>query len=95
MRVEVVARRASSGEAKASAEGDICRFKLPVLKTSGCCGYGTRRSLSGQAHVGVGVREHVKRLNWKARYDESAKLFDESLQKSWAAVSLRMTIRGA
>jgi hypothetical protein len=40
---------------------------------------GVRRE---QAHVGVGVREHVKRLEWKTRYDESAKLFDENLQNS-------------
>jgi hypothetical protein len=47
-----------------------------------CCGHGIPASLSGQAHVGVGVREHVKKLGWKTRYDESTKLFDESLQKS-------------
>jgi hypothetical protein len=38
--------------------------------------------LSGQAHVGIGVREHVEKLIWKTRYDESAKLFDENLQNS-------------
>jgi len=37
----------------------------------------------------------VIRLEWKTGYDESAKLFDENLQNSSAAVSLRMTIRGA
>jgi hypothetical protein len=47
-----------------------------------CCGDGMPPGLSGQAHVGVGVREHVKKLEWKTRYDESAKLFDENLQKS-------------
>ena len=35
-----------------------------------------------QAHVSVGVREHVSRLEWETCYDESAKLFDESLQNS-------------
>ena len=58
-------------------------------------GHGKRPGSREQAHVGVGVREHVKRLEWKTRYDESAKLFDENLQNSWAAVNLRMTIRGA
>jgi len=62
---------------------------------SGAAGHGIAPGLSGQAHVGAGVREHVKRLGWKTRYDESTKLFDESLQKSWAAVSLRTRIRGA
>ena len=47
-----------------------------------CCGYGMPSGSSEQAHVGVGVREHVKRLEWKTRYDESAKLFDENLQNS-------------
>jgi hypothetical protein len=47
-----------------------------------CCGRGIRWDSSEQAYVGVGVREHVKRLEWKARYDESAKLFDENLQNS-------------
>jgi hypothetical protein len=60
-----------------------------------CYGYGIPLGSSEQAHVGSGVREHVKRLEWKTRYDESVKLFDENLQNSWAAVSLRMTIRGA
>jgi hypothetical protein len=60
-----------------------------------CCGHGIPSGWSEQAHVSVGVREHVQRLEWKTRYDESAKLFDENLQNSWAAVSLRMTIRGA
>jgi len=40
----------------------------------------------------AGEREHVKRLEWKTRYDESEKLFGEN---SCAAVSLRMTLRGA
>jgi hypothetical protein len=40
----------------------------------------------------VGEREHVNRLEWKTRYDESEKLFDEN---SCAAVSLRMTLSGA
>jgi hypothetical protein len=35
-----------------------------------------------QAHVGVGVRGHVRMLEWKTRYDESGKLFDENLQNS-------------
>jgi hypothetical protein len=35
-----------------------------------------------QAHFGVGVRGHVRRLEWKTCYDESAKLFDENLQNS-------------
>jgi hypothetical protein len=47
-----------------------------------CCEHGKRPGLSGHAHVGVGVREHVERLGWKTRYDESMKLFDESLQNS-------------
>jgi hypothetical protein len=46
------------------------------------CGQGIPSSSSDQAHVGVGVREHVKGLEWKTRYDESTKLFDESLQNS-------------
>jgi hypothetical protein len=28
------------------------------------------------------VREHVKRLEWKTRHEESAKLLDENLQNS-------------
>jgi len=47
-----------------------------------CCEHGISPGLSGHAHVGVGVREHVKKLGWKTRYDESTKLFDESLQNS-------------
>jgi hypothetical protein len=43
---------------------------------------GKRLGSPEQAHVGVGVREHVRRLEWKPRYDESAKLFDENLQNS-------------
>jgi hypothetical protein len=39
-------------------------------------------SLCEQVHVGAGVRKHVKPLEWKTRYDESAKLFDENLQNS-------------
>jgi hypothetical protein len=46
------------------------------------CGHGIPSGSSDQTHVGVGVREHVKRLEWKTRYDESAKLFDENLQNS-------------
>ena len=57
--------------------------------------HGKRRGSREQAHVGVGVRGHVRRLEWQTRYDESRKLFDENLQNSWAALSLRMTIRGA
>ena len=57
-------------------------FKMPVLRASGAAGHGIPPGSSGQAHVGVGVREHVKRLEWKTRYDESAKLFDENLQNS-------------
>ena len=82
MRVEVVAGRAAWGEAKATAEGDVRRFKMSVLQTSGGCGHGIPSGSSEQAHVGVGVREHVTRLEWKTRYDESAKLFDENLQNS-------------
>jgi hypothetical protein len=44
--------------------------------------HGKRPGSSEQAHVGIGVRAHVKRLEWKIRYDESAKLFDENLQNS-------------
>ena len=47
-----------------------------------CCGHGMPSGSSEQAHVGAAVREHVKRLEWKTCYDESAKLFDESLQNS-------------
>jgi len=46
------------------------------------CGHRMLSSSSEQAHLGVGVREHVKKLEWKIRYDESAKLFDENLQNS-------------
>jgi hypothetical protein len=72
----------ASGEGKATAEGDVCRFKVALLRASGAAWHGIPRSLSGEAHIGVGVREHVKELGWKSRYDESMKLFDESLQKS-------------
>jgi hypothetical protein len=82
MRAEVVAGWAASDEAQTTAEGDVCRFKMPFVQLSGAAGHGKRPGLSGQAHVGAGVREHVKRLGWKTRYDESTKLFDESLQKS-------------
>ena len=44
--------------------------------------HGIPSGSSEQAHVGVGVREHVRRLEWKTRDDESAKLFDENLQNS-------------
>jgi len=44
--------------------------------------HGIPSGSSEQAHVGVGVRGHVKRREWKTRYDESAKLFDENLQSS-------------
>jgi hypothetical protein len=47
-----------------------------------CCRRGKLWDSSGQAHVGLGVREHVEKLRWKIRYDESAKLFDENLQNS-------------
>ena len=47
-----------------------------------CGRHGKPSGSSEQAHVGVGVRDHVKRLEWKTRYDESAKLFDENLQNS-------------
>ena len=47
-----------------------------------CRGDGIFSGWSGQAHVDVGVREHVKKLGWRTRYDESTKQFDESLQKS-------------
>jgi len=46
------------------------------------CGHGKPSNSSEQAHVCVGVREHVRRLEWKTGYDESAKLFDENLQNS-------------
>src|SRR5439155_4164990 len=38
MRVEVVAGRAASGEAKATAEGDVWRFEMSVLRASGAAG---------------------------------------------------------
>lgn len=47
-----------------------------------CWGDGKGPDSSEQGHVGVGVREHVKRLEWKTGYDESGKLFDENLQNS-------------
>jgi hypothetical protein len=47
-----------------------------------CCGPEIASDSTEQAHVGVGVREHVERLEWKTLYDESAKLFDENLQNS-------------
>ena len=71
-----------SVKAKTTAEGDVCRFKMPVLRASSATGHGIPPGLSGRAHVAAGVREHVKRLEWKTHYDESAKLFDENLQTS-------------
>jgi hypothetical protein len=44
--------------------------------------HGKRPRSREQVHVGVGVRGHVRRLEWKFRYDESGKLFDENLQNS-------------
>jgi hypothetical protein len=82
MRVEVVAGRVASGEAKSTAEGDAWRFKISILRGSGGGGHGIPPSLCEQVHVGAGVRKHVKPLEWKTRYDESAKLFDENLQNS-------------
>jgi hypothetical protein len=38
MRIEVVAGRAAAGEAKATAEGDVWRFKMSVLRASGVAG---------------------------------------------------------
>ena len=70
------------GEVKATAVGDVWRFKLPLLREGGTGGRGKPQGSSEQAHIGADVREHVKRLGWRNRYDESAKLFDESLQKS-------------
>lgn len=57
-------------------------LKLPFVQVSGAAGHDIPPGLSGQAHVGAGVREHVRRLEWKTRYDESAKAFDENLQNS-------------
>jgi len=82
MRVEFVARLASLREAKTTAGDNVCRFKTRFVQVSGAAMYGIPPGLSGKANVGAGVREHVKRLGWKNRYDESTKLFDESLQKS-------------
>ena len=65
-----------------TAEGDAWRLKIPVLRGSGAAGHGIPPGLCEQAHVGGGVREHVKRLEWKTLYDESAKLLDENLQNS-------------
>ena len=44
--------------------------------------HGRRPASREQAHVGVGERGHVRRLEWKTRYEESEKLFDENLQNS-------------
>jgi hypothetical protein len=55
---------------------------MELVRACGARRHGIPQGLNGQAHVGVGVREHVKRLGWKTRYDESAKMFDENLQKS-------------
>jgi hypothetical protein len=38
MRVEGIAGRASSGEGKATAEGDVWGFKMSVLQASGAAG---------------------------------------------------------
>jgi len=72
----------SVGEGKATAEGVVWRFKKSLLRGSGAAGDAVPSGSSEQTHVGAGVREHVKRLGWKTRYDESTKRFDESLQKS-------------
>ena len=69
-------------EVKTTADGDVWRFKLPLLRAGGAGGHGEPQDSSEQAHIGAGVREHVKRLGCKSFYDESTKLFDESLQKS-------------
>jgi hypothetical protein len=50
--------------------------------SEGRCSHGKRLGSRKQAHVSAGVREHVRKLEWKTRYDESAKLFDENLQNS-------------
>lgn len=70
------------GELKITAEGDVCHFKVRLVRAISDAGHGICQGLSGQAHVGIGVREHVEILRWKTRYDESAKLFDENLQNS-------------
>ena len=72
----------ASGEAKNTAEGDAWRFKMPLLGACGADADGKHPVWNEQAHVGADMPEHVKRLEWKTRYDESTKLFDESLQKS-------------
>ena len=82
MRVEVVAWRTASGETKATAEGDVWRVGMTFLQGSGAVAHGMPWGSSEQAHVDAGVREHAKRPEWSTPYEESAKLFDESLQKS-------------
>ena len=72
----------ASCQAKKTADGDVWRFKMALLGAIGEGGHGKPPGSSEQAHVGADVREHVKRLEWKARYDESTKLFDEDLQNN-------------
>ena len=72
----------ASREAKIIAEGNGWRFKMPFVRVSDAGGNPIPPGLSGQTHVCAGVREHVKTLGWKTRYDELMKLFDENLQKS-------------
>ena len=70
-------------------------FKDAVSVCERCWGDGIPSGSCEQAHIDVDVRKHVKKPEWETRYDESVKLFDESLQNSWAAVSLRMIVSGA
>ena len=48
-----------------------------------------------RTHVGAGVREHVMGLHWGENQEESANALVDSLQKSWAAVSLDTRINGS
>jgi hypothetical protein len=57
-------------------------FQDAASMSEGRCRHGKGLGLSEQTHVSAGVREHVRKLEWKAVYDESAKLFDENLQNN-------------
>ena len=57
MRVEVIAGRATSCEAKTTAEGDVWRFKRWVLRASGT---------AGMEYLRVRVNRHTSASAWES-----------------------------
>ena len=67
---------------KPPRKGDVWRFKVSVLRASGAAGMEYLRIRVNRRTSASACEGHIRRLEWKTRYDESAKLFDENLQNS-------------